>query len=549
MDWLDHSADSDLAHDFPCNATERDLNTTISASQVITASYALLFYLVILVLSILGVCFRDCVKVFSSQATFLIFLIGTLLVSVNIFTNSGNHEVKIYFRLATGFLLGIAFVVAGAALFFSKPEDGAHQSTLARQQPSMGLVVGAITIPLIIAEIFLLVAANVSKKEETSEALQTFWPFVVADKSNFLVQKAVQALIYILVLRYRTICPRYKENAQFYFKTLAFYNFIEWVDAQVNEDSDVQLSHTKLMYGPWFDVFAVFYKALIIDYRLLCSLLFLEHSLEEEGDGEAQETAERMLRNLTVSEQQCRTLGYILGFTSLSAPICCALYFVSKLHVHAWVHVFAIIINLAIVGCGALFLGNNDIDSDTADRKKGSSGVNIMVCCLGAVGLICWIMKGTISGYWAYAENDKINIADRPYFAWFAAKCATRGISTAFLMGLFLKVDVRSVPQKNPDVKMNHFLVPTMMLAILGAFLETLIDQYVGPFDRRLRCEIKEPSLDIVFEAGPPMYLGFLIHMFLHFLIIETEIIKRPGARVRNLNHAVSRYGALNSCI
>ena len=381
MDWLDHSDYSDLAHDVTCNATERDLNRTISASQYIAASYALLFYLVVLVLSILGVCFKACAKVFSSQATFVLFLIGTLIVSVNIFTNSGNQEVKIYFRLATGFLVGIAFVSAGAALFFSKPEDAPNQSTLARQQPSMGLVVGVITIPLIIAEIFLLVAANVSKKEETSEALQTFWPCVVADKSTFLVQKVIQAFIYILVLRYRTICPRYKENAQFYFKTLAFYNFVEWVDAQVNEDSDVQLSHTKQMYGPWFEVFAVFYKALIIDYRLLCSLLFLEHSLEDEGDGEARGTAAPMARNLAISEQQCRTLGYMIGFTSLSAPICCALYFESKLHVPAWVHVFAIIVNLAIVGCGALFLGNNDIEPDTEDRKKGSSGVNIMVMC------------------------------------------------------------------------------------------------------------------------------------------------------------------------
>ncbi|KAL9975530.1 hypothetical protein ACROYT_G012700 [Oculina patagonica] len=337
MDWLGHSDYSDLTHDNPFNATERDLNTTRSASQVITASYALLFYLFILVLSILGACFRACVKVISSQATFLVFLMGTLMVCVNIFTNSGNPEVKIYFRLATGFLVGIVFAVAGAAFFFSKPEDRAHQSTLARQQPSMGLVVGAITIPLIIAEIFLLVAASASKKDETSETIQKFCPFVVADKSNFLVQKIVQASIYILVLRYRTICPRYKENAQFCFKTLAFFNFMEWVDNQVNVNTDVQFSHTKQLYGPWFDVFAVFYEALIIDYRLLCSLLFLEHSLEDEGDNEARETSLPLPRNLTISEQQCRTLGYILGFTSLSAPIFGALYFVTKLNMPAWV--------------------------------------------------------------------------------------------------------------------------------------------------------------------------------------------------------------------
>ena len=379
MDWVESRVSLDLTLSIPCeNVTKRDINSTVSASQIIAASYALLFYVVILVLSILGVCFKACVKVFTSQATLILFLIGTLMVCVNIFTNSGDQELKIYFRLATGLLVGIAFVFAGAWLFFSRPEDAANQSTLAQQQPSLGLVVGAITIPLIIAEIFLLVAGNASKKEETSEALRKLWPLVLADKSTFLAQKIVQAFVYIFVLRFKTICPRYRENAQFYFKTLAFFNFIEWVDSQVNEDSDVQLSHTKVMFGPWFDVFVAFYKALIIDYRLLCSLLFLEHSLEDEREREDGEIQEPVARNPTIPEQRRRTLGFMLGFMSLSAPICCALYYVTKLNMPAWVHVFAIIVNLAIVVCGALFLGSNDLNSDQ-NMTMRSSGVKIMV--------------------------------------------------------------------------------------------------------------------------------------------------------------------------
>ena len=379
MNWAGSSVSSDVTHNFPCeNVTARDLNTTVSASQIVAASYALLFYSAILALSILAVCFKACVKVLTSQATLILFLIGTLMISINIFTNAGNQELKIYFRLATGFLVGIAFVFAGASLFFSKPEDAGNQSTLAQQQPSMGLVVGAITIPLIIAEIFLLVAANASKKDETSEALRKLWPLVLADKSTFLFQKIVQAFVYIFVLRFKTISPRYRENAQFYLKTLAFYNFIEWVDSQVNEDSDAQLSHTKVMFGPWFDVFLAFYEALIIDYRLLCSLLFLEHSLEDEREREDSEIQEPVARSLTIPEQRYRTLGFTLGFTSLSAPLCCALYHVTGLNMPAWVHVFAIIVNLAIVGCGALFLGSNDLESDQK-IKMGSSGVKIMV--------------------------------------------------------------------------------------------------------------------------------------------------------------------------
>ena len=109
------------------------------------------------------------------------------------------------------------------------------------------------------------------------------------------------------------------------------------------------------------------------------------------------------------------------------------------------------------------------------------------VCCLGAVGFTCWMIKAPISGYWAVTANERVDIDDASYFAWVVARYAARGISTAFLMGLFLKVDARSLPQKNRDVKINHFLVPAAMLAILGVFLESLIDQYVGPLDSRLR--------------------------------------------------------------
>ena len=367
MNWVDSGV----------SVTAHDRNTTVLISRTFAASYALLFYLVILVLSILGVCFKACAKVFTSQATFILFLIGTLIVCVNIFTNAGDQLLKTYFRLAIGFLVGIVFIVAGAPLFFSKPEDAGNQSTLGQQQPSMGLVVGAITIPLIIAEIFLLVAANASKKDETSN-LQKLWPFVVADKSTFLVQKIVQAFVYIFVLRFKTVCPRYRENAQFYLKTLAFFNFIQWVDSQVNVDSDVELSHTKVMFGDWFDVFVTFYRALIIDYRLLCSLLFLEHSLEDEREREDGEIQELVARNLTIPEQRRKTLGFMLGFMSLSAPICCALYYIPKLNMPAWVDVFAIIVNLVIVVCGALFLRSNDLES-AQNMKMGSSGVKIMV--------------------------------------------------------------------------------------------------------------------------------------------------------------------------
>ena len=136
--------------------SQQDISNTMFASQVIVASYSTLFYLVLLILSILGVCYKPCVKIFTSQANFMLFLIGALLVFVNIFAIEDEVELRSYFRIATGLVIGIAFTIFGAFLFFTKADPNNHHRTLEQQQPSMGLVVATITIPLIIAEVFLV---------------------------------------------------------------------------------------------------------------------------------------------------------------------------------------------------------------------------------------------------------------------------------------------------------------------------------------------------------------------------------------------------------
>ena len=101
------------------------------------------------------------------------------------------------------------------------------------------------------------------------------------------------------------------------------------------------------------------------------------------------------------------------------------------------------------------------------------------------------MVKATIAGYWAVTADTRTDNVDPSYFSWVAPKYSIRGITTAFLMGLFLKVDALAMPLNNGDVKLNHFLVPAVMLTILGIFSECLIDQYVGPLDSRLRFETK----------------------------------------------------------
>ena len=89
--------------------------------------------------------------------------------------------------------------------------------------------------------------------------------------------------------------------------------------------------------------------------------------------------------------------------------------------------------------------------------------------------------KAPIAAHWALTDAFHSS-----YFSWVAAKYIIRGFAIVFLMGLFLKVDARTMPLNNLNVKLNHFLMPVLMLTILGTFLESLIDQYVGPLDSRL---------------------------------------------------------------
>ena len=54
-----------------------------------------------------------------------------------------------------------------------------------------------------------------------------------------------------------------------------------WLDSMVNSDSDLDSTKAAQLYGPAFTMIETIYKALLIDYQLLCSLLFLEHALVE----------------------------------------------------------------------------------------------------------------------------------------------------------------------------------------------------------------------------------------------------------------------------
>lgn len=147
-----------------------------------------------------------------------------------------------------------------------------------------------------------------------------------------------------------------------------------------------------------------------------------------------------------------------------------------------------------------------------------------MVCLLGAVGFSCWMVEAAIFSFWASPESkvhyQKIGLS-RSCFLWEALKYFARSLTTAFLIFLFTNINAHTFSYQTSY--RNHFLVPAVMLGVFSMFGEGLIDQKAGPLDRLLRSTIENDSLRTLIEAGPPLYLGFLIHVFLYFIIIEAD--------------------------
>ena len=91
------------------------------------------------------------------------------------------------------------------------------------------------------------------------------------------------------------------------------------------------------------------------------------------------------------------------------------------------------------------------------------------------------MIKAALAVYWAQIESALHK------YRWAGAELVMRGLTTLFLMYLFLKINPRALPLRNPQVKINHFLMPVLMFGITANFASCLVDQQIGPLDQILR--------------------------------------------------------------
>ena len=67
-----------------------------------------------------------------------------------------------------------------------------------------------------------------------------------------------------------------KEGATWYLKIVSLFNYTMWLDSMVQTSDE----NIKMMFGQGWSAINTANIALLIDYRLLCCLLFAEHAVE-----------------------------------------------------------------------------------------------------------------------------------------------------------------------------------------------------------------------------------------------------------------------------
>ena len=102
---------------------------------------------------------------------------------------------------------------------------------------------------------------------------------------------------------------------------------------------------------------------------------------------------------------------------------------------------------------------------------------------MGVISVVYWAVKALLTLYWASGFHE---LSMRDYFGIQGTWYIMRAVGSAFLIVLFLKMKTEVILSKNREVRLNHFLVPSIMIGSLSVFVGSAIDQYVGEIDTRI---------------------------------------------------------------
>ena len=409
-------------------------------------------------------------------------------------------------------------------------DDNRHRRLpVGYQHGSMGVIIWIITVPLSVLELLFAIGAVKQAPDPTYAAV----------RYTALVQKIVQAGVYHFSLRHKVAKGDLCMACSWLLKIISFFNFAFWIDSIVTSNYDN--AWAVHLFGHGFSIVKAAYNALLIDYRLLCCLVFLEHALEltevhrnhfeERFDPEANEVLMQDSHvSVNVEILQFSGFGYALGLLLIATQVVAGLQYVH--FVVKWANIFPIIACLVVIIFGLLLLfGNVSIpvnDSDFTNhnnkwRETESKAIDVMVCFMGTIGFVFWFVKASYCGLWASKISNNHELRD--YLTWTTLKNFFYATTILFQLQFFVKMGPHyGCDRESSQQKAKHFYLVMVMMGLLSLLISFVVDEYNGHVDSLLHKANLSKTMSAFFQAAAPIHLGFSLHMFLHFFIMNRRL-------------------------
>ena len=466
----------------------------------------------------------------------VVFFLGVLLTTITTLSSYEEKIVYAVYRLAMLVGCGIVMLVLGSAVLFesspsNRPLDeyGHRRLSVGYLHGSMGIIIWVITVPLSVLELLFAIGA----------AKQAPDPTYAVVRYTGLVQKIVQAGVYHFSLRHKVAKGGLCMACSWLLKIISFFNFAFWIDSIVTSNYDNEwVVH---LFGQGFSIVKAAYNALVIDYRLLCCLIFLEHALEltevrrnrveERFDPEASEALMQDSQiSVNVEISQFSGYGYVLGVVLAATQVVAGLQYVH--FVGKWTNIFPIIASLVVIIFGLLLLfGNVSTSVNNSDftnrntkwRETESKAVDVMVCFMGTIGFVLWFVKACYCGLWASKISNNHELHD--YLTWTTVKDCFYAATILFQLHFFMKMGPHyGCDRESSRQKAKHFYVVMVMMGLLSLLISFVVDEYNGRFQSLLHKANLSKTMSAFLQAAEPIHLGFSLHMFLHFFIMNRRL-------------------------
>ena len=181
-------------------------------------------------------------------------------------------------------VLGTVLMFTGTSFFVLPADDGSHRgSRLNHKDPYFGAFILCMAFLMMPFAALIGVGACLEPNRDFMYLCGTI---------ASIIQKMTQSVFYYSDLQHKVPLNGRRTEAAWFLRALSLFNFLLWLNDLLNLSSSNDRHLEKVLGGGLYTTASVTYDSIVVEYRLLFSMLFLEQSLEivpDDGDTDEEE--------------------------------------------------------------------------------------------------------------------------------------------------------------------------------------------------------------------------------------------------------------------